>query len=214
MFIKRKGQKETYLSPARRANRFVPTRPLLSCHRIQTTRSGTTLSVNIDETSSSEINFIFYIFTVLLLANWCRMYECKFKKKKKRKRIQKWKRSEEFYCSSFIEYGKGFFYTFLIKELKKYRREFFSIHCFRYFAVRFFWLINHFFFFLISHKCTKRNSWTGTQEFQEAYIRFVEKNKGRRSIIDRIDAWEKVFVFRGRASGGRVVLEPARKRGV
>lgn len=136
-------------------------------------------------------------------------------KKKKRKRIQtkrKWKRSEEFCCSSFIEYGKGFFYTFLIKELKKYRREFFSIHCFRYFAVDFSdWLI--IFFFLISHKCTKRNSWTGTQEFQEAYIRFVEKNKGRRSIIDRIDAWEKVFVFRGRASSGRVVLEPARKRG-
>lgn len=31
-----------------------------SCHRVQTTRSRTTLSVDIDGTSSSEINFIFY----------------------------------------------------------------------------------------------------------------------------------------------------------
>lgn len=150
MFIKRKGQKETYLSPARRANRFVPTRPLPSCHRIQTTRSGTTLSVNIDETSSSEINFIFYIFTVLVLANWCRMYECKFKKKKKKgNEYKSGNEAKNFVVlrSSSIEYGKDFFYTFLIKELKKYRREFFSIYCFRYFAVDFSdWLIIFFFF--------------------------------------------------------------------
>lgn len=55
VYQKEGGQKETYLSPARRANRFVPTRAIV----FKQLDRGPLYPSNIDETSSSEINLLY-----------------------------------------------------------------------------------------------------------------------------------------------------------
>lgn len=58
------------------------------------------------------------------------------------------------------------------------------------------------------------------QEFQKLYIQrhdatSLRKNKGKKSIIARVEVDEpsQRKSFRGRASGARIVLEPARNGG-
>lgn len=56
VYQKEGGQKETYLSPARRANRFVPTRAIV----FKQLDRGPLYPSNIDETSSFEINLLYF----------------------------------------------------------------------------------------------------------------------------------------------------------